>query len=148
MLQRGQILVSWQIRDKIQIILLKKEHSVPNGCYACNKLYLHKKQKSLLITNINHNLGDSVVEGTISEPACHLIYENYQNSHLFASLRNTVKVHNMEITFKKGAPTIRLVKHVERGNFSMILYRIAKILLQRGHSTDLVQLTQVLVMSF
>ena len=39
--------------------------------YACNKLYLHKKQKSLLITNINHNLSDIVAEGTISEPACH-----------------------------------------------------------------------------
>ena len=34
--------------------------------YASNKLCLHKKKrKSLLITNINHNLGDSVAEGTV-----------------------------------------------------------------------------------
>ena len=49
----------------------------------------------------------------------------------------------MEITFKKGAPTIRSVKHVEKGNFSMILYRIAKILLWRVYGTDLVQLTHI-----
>ena len=42
---------------------------------------------------------------------------------------------------KNGVPIIRLVKHVERDNFSMILYRIAKNLLQRGHRKDLVQLT-------
>ena len=42
---------------------------------------------------------------------------------------------------KHGVPIIRLVKHVERDNFSMILYRIAKNLLQRGHRKDLVQLT-------
>ena len=35
--------------------------------YAGNKLYLHKKRKSLPITDINHNLGDSVLEGTVSE---------------------------------------------------------------------------------
>ena len=35
----------------------------------------------------------------------------------------------MEITCKNETPTIRSVKHVERGNFSMILYRITKILL-------------------
>ena len=39
--------------------------------YAGNKLYMHKKRKSLLITNINHNLGDSAAEGTVSEPKCH-----------------------------------------------------------------------------
>ena len=43
----------------------------------------------------------------------------------------------MEITYKNEAPTIKLVKHVERGNFPMILYRVAKNLLCRGHSTDL-----------
>ena len=36
--------------------------------YAGNKLYLHKKINLLLITNINHNLGDSVGERTVSEP--------------------------------------------------------------------------------
>ena len=40
--------------------------------YAGNKLDLHKKRKSLLIPNINHNLGGSVTEGTVSEPKCHL----------------------------------------------------------------------------
>ena len=34
--------------------------------YADNKLDLHKKRKSFLITNINHNLGDIVAEGTVS----------------------------------------------------------------------------------
>ena len=33
-----------------------------------NKLYLHKIRKLLLITNINHNLGYSVGERTVSEP--------------------------------------------------------------------------------
>ena len=37
----------------------------------------------------------------------------------------------MEITYKNGAPTIRLVKHVKRGNFPMVLYGIANNLLQR-----------------
>ena len=33
---------------------------------------------------------------------------------------------------KHGTPTITLVKHVERDNFPMTLYRTAKNLLQRG----------------
>ena len=36
--------------------------------YAGNKLYLQKRRKSLLIANIKHNLGGSVMEGTDSEP--------------------------------------------------------------------------------
>ena len=36
----------------------------------------------------------------------------------------------MEITYTKGAPTTRLVKHVQRGNFPMILYGILKNLLE------------------
>ena len=40
--------------------------------YAGNKLYLLKKRKSLLITNINHKLGDSVEEETVSESKYHL----------------------------------------------------------------------------
>ena len=36
--------------------------------YAGNKLYLQRKRKSLLITNINHNLGGSVAEGTVLNP--------------------------------------------------------------------------------
>ena len=42
---------------------------------------------------------------------------------------------------KHGVPTIRSVKHVERGKFTMILYRIAKTLLRRGHGKDLVQVS-------
>ena len=49
----------------------------------------------------------------------------------------------METTYKNGVPTIRLVKYVERDNFLMILHRIAKNLLWRGHVADLVQLTQL-----
>ena len=47
----------------------------------------------------------------------------------------------MEITYKKGALTVKLVKHNKIGNLLIILYRIAKNLLPRGHGTDLVQLT-------
>ena len=39
--------------------------------YAGNKLFLHKNRKSSLNTDINHNLGDSLGEGTVSEPKCH-----------------------------------------------------------------------------
>ena len=43
--------------------------------YADNKLYFHKKKKKKkkILTDyyINHNLGDSAAEGTVSEPACH-----------------------------------------------------------------------------
>ena len=39
--------------------------------YAGSKPYLHEKRKLLQITNIKHNVGDSVVEGTVSEPKCH-----------------------------------------------------------------------------
>ena len=49
----------------------------------------------------------------------------------------------MEITYKNETPIIKLVKHVQKGNFRMILYRIAKNMLQRGHSTNLVQLTHI-----
>ena len=49
----------------------------------------------------------------------------------------TLKEQNMERTYKNVVPTIKLVKHVERGNFPMILYRVEKNLLWRGHSTDL-----------
>ena len=38
--------------------------------YAGNKLYLQRKRKSLLITNINHNLGGSC-RGHSSESTCH-----------------------------------------------------------------------------
>ena len=42
---------------------------------------------------------------------------------------------------KHEVPTIRLVKHVERGNFPMMLYGIANNLLGRRHDNDLVQLS-------
>ena len=42
---------------------------------------------------------------------------------------------------KHVEPTIRLVKHVERGNFPVILQKIAKNLLRRGHGKDMVQLS-------
>ena len=68
-----------------------------------------------------------------------------ENLHFCVLLWNTVKEYDMEITYKKGALTIRLVKHNKRGNFWRILYRIAKNLLWRGHGPDLVQLTHVWV---
>ena len=49
----------------------------------------------------------------------------------------------MEITCKKRAWTIRLVKHAKRGNFPMVLSRILKNLLQRGHGANLVPLTHM-----
>ena len=39
--------------------------------YVGNKLYLHKKRKLLLVTNINYNLGKFVADRTVSEPKCH-----------------------------------------------------------------------------
>ena len=39
--------------------------------YDGNELYWHEKRRSLLITNINHNLDDIVAEGTFSETKCH-----------------------------------------------------------------------------
>ena len=53
----------------------------------------------------------------------------------------TVKKKKIQITYKKRKSTIRLVKHVQRGNFPMILYKILKNLLRRGHGIDLVQRT-------
>lgn len=49
-------------------------------------------------------------------------------------------LQNMEITYKKGVPTIRLKM---KGNFPMIFYRILKNLLQRGHGANLVPLTHM-----
>ena len=71
--QRGQNLVPLQIRDKIHDFFTKSETFSAQWPFTCagNKLYLHEKRKSLLITNMNHNLGDSVAEGTVSEPKCH-----------------------------------------------------------------------------
>ena len=39
--------------------------------YAGNKLYLHKKRKLLLVTNINYNLGKCVAERIVFELKCH-----------------------------------------------------------------------------
>ena len=60
-----------------------------------------------------------------------LSYENYWK---FALLYLIMK-HCQRA--KYGAPTIRLVKHSERGNFPMIWYRIAR----RGQGKDLVKPT-------
>ena len=58
-------------RQNLWIISLKLKHLVCNGLLF--KLVTKStciKKESLLITNINNNLGDSVAEGTVSEPAC------------------------------------------------------------------------------
>ena len=56
-------------RQNSWIISLKVKHLMNNGLvYSRNKLYSHKKGKSLLITNINHNLGNKVSEWNFSEP--------------------------------------------------------------------------------
>ena len=71
-LQRRQNLVPLQIRDKTHGLFRSETFSAQwPFIYAGNKFYLHKKRKSLLITNINHNLGDTVAEGAVSEPTCH-----------------------------------------------------------------------------
>ena len=50
----------------------------------------------------------------------------------------------MEITYKKRAPSTRLIKHVQKSNFPMILYKTLKNLLQIvTDGTDLVQLTHI-----
>ena len=46
--------------------------------YSGNKLYSHKKGKSLLITNFNHNLGNKVSEWNFSEPKYHFSQDKIQ----------------------------------------------------------------------
>ena len=66
----GQNLVPLQIRDKVHGLFTKSKIFSAQWpfTYARNKLYFHKKRKSLLITNINYNLNDNTEEGTVSEP--------------------------------------------------------------------------------
>ena len=44
---------------------------------------------------------------------------------------------------KHGVTTKRLVRHVERDNYAMILYRIVKKVLYREHGKDLVKLNSL-----
>ena len=58
-------------RQNSWIISLKVKHLVPNGLLlmvVTNSICI---KKTLLITNINHHLYDSVVEDTVSDPKCH-----------------------------------------------------------------------------
>ena len=71
--------------------------------YTGNKLYLHKIRNSLLITNINHNLGDSVAEGTVSEPKCHF---QHWNTIIFANSSKNFKWTKNRI-FKE----IKIISH-------------------------------------
>ena len=71
--QMGQNLVSLHVRQNSWIISLKLQHLVPNGLLlklVTNSNCIKKVIciKSLLITNIHNNLGDSVAEGRVSEP--------------------------------------------------------------------------------
>ena len=64
--------------------------------YPGSKLYSHKKRKSLLITNIN-NLGDSVAEGTVSEPACpkvELTHHTHQHKLSWQLINNLTGIKN------------------------------------------------------
>ena len=54
----------------------------------------------------------------------------------------------MEMKYQKGTPFIKPVKQVERGNFSIILDKIAKNLLRRGQGRDLAQFTQFRIKGF
>ena len=53
---------------------LKMKHLLPKSfsLTLVTNFFCIKKRKSLLITNINHSLGDNIVEGTVSEPKCKL----------------------------------------------------------------------------
>ena len=62
-----------------------------------------------------------------------------ENSHFCAKLKHCQRV-------KHKVLTLRLVKHVERSNFPMILYRTTNNLLGRGHGKDLTQLTPLQIM--
>ena len=62
-----------------------------------------------------------------------------ENFHFCAKLKHCERA-------KHKMPTLRLVKHVERSNFSMILYRTVNNLLERGHGKALVQLTPLQIM--
>ena len=52
--------------------------------------------------------------------------DNYWKFALLCLIMKHYRKQNMEIIYENGAPTIRLVKHVEGCNFPMILYRIPK----------------------
>ena len=82
---------------------------------------MHKKRKQLLITNINHNIGDSVTEhnlggnvaeGTVSEPKFH--FQHWQDK--IQHLQTPQKTPNEQKTriFKE----IKLISHsVKRWNW-------------------------------
>ena len=67
-------------RQNSWIISLKLKHLVNNGllCILVTNSTRIKKGKSLLITNINHNLGNKVSEGNFSEPKYHFSQDKIQ----------------------------------------------------------------------
>ena len=75
-LWRGQYLVHCKPERKFEDYFIRSKTFIAKYpfIYAGNKLYLHKKTKLLLITNINHKLGESVREGAVSEPTCQFQY--------------------------------------------------------------------------
>ena len=58
-------------RQNSWMISLKVKHLVPNGLLLMVVTNSTCIKKTLLITNINHHLYDSVAEGTVSDPKCH-----------------------------------------------------------------------------
>ena len=65
--------------------------------YAGNKIFLHKK---IPITNINQNLGDSVVEGTVCEPNVNFIIDMIKYCNIFKLLKKTPKEQKLEYSKK------------------------------------------------
>ena len=59
--------------------------------YAGNKIYLHKK---IPIANINQNLGDSVVEGTVCEPNVNFIIDMIKYCNIFKLLKKLQRNKN------------------------------------------------------
>ena len=60
-------------RQNSWIISLTLKHLVFSGflfMLVTNSTCI-KRRESLVTTNINHNLGDNVAEGTVTEPKCH-----------------------------------------------------------------------------
>ena len=72
--EKFRTIANWRLNS--WIISQKVKHLVPNGLLfmlITNSTFIKKiKKKSLLITNINHNLGDSAAEGQSLSP--HVIF--------------------------------------------------------------------------
>ena len=70
--------------------------------YAGKNLYFRKTRKLLLITNINHNLGKCVLEGTVSEPKCLFNSDRIKYCNIYKLLKKFQMNRNENIQRNKN----------------------------------------------